>query len=89
MATKVKSEPCKVYKKTSAGREEAGTHELYRVLGREPNPDMDSFTFWEMMTHWWINYGNAYAEKVTTSSSGRGAKPETAWATRQAPYWAG
>jgi HK97 family phage portal protein len=63
--------PCKVYKKTSAGREEAGTHELYRVLGREPNPDMDSFTFWEMMTHWWINYGNAYAEKVTTSSSGR------------------
>lgn len=63
--------PCKSYRKTDAGREEAVKHESYRILGREPNPEMDSFVFWEMMTQWWINYGNAFAEIQTLSSSDR------------------
>lgn len=63
--------PFKPYKKTPDGREEASKHSLYKILSREPNPEMDSFVFWEMMTQWWINYGNAFAEIQRTTDTGK------------------
>lgn len=63
--------PCKVYRDSADGREEAKKHEAYRLLGSEPNTDIDSFVFWEMMTQWWINYGNAFAEIQRRSDSDR------------------
>lgn len=61
--------PFKSYRKTKEGREEADRHPTYKVLSREPNPEMDSFVFWEMMTQWWVNYGNAFAEIQRLSNS--------------------
>lgn len=59
--------PCKVFSKSTVGvRTEETEHSLYPLLHDEPNPDMDSFLFWEMLTDWWVSYGNAYAEKEMT-----------------------
>lgn len=63
--------PCKLYRKTDAGREEAESHSLSALLAAEPNGDMDSFIFWEMMTQWWVNYGNAFAEIQRRKESGQ------------------
>lgn len=63
--------PLKSFKKTANGREEATKHATYKILSREPNPEMDSFVFWEMMTQWWINYGNAFAEIQRLNDSDR------------------
>lgn len=63
--------PCKVYQKTDDGREERTKHDTHRLLSREPNPEMDSFVFWEMMTQWWVNYGNAFAEIQRLEDSDR------------------
>ena len=65
------SMPAKVYRKTPDGREEQTTHDVHRVIGREPNPDMDSFIFWEMLTQWWVNYGNGFAEIQRHGASGK------------------
>jgi len=55
--------PCKTYQKLDEKRrEERPNHPSSKLVGEEPNPDMDSFVFWEMMTQWWVNYGNAFAE---------------------------
>lgn len=63
--------PCKVFRTTGDGREVQPQHPVHRIVGREPNSLMDSFIFWEMLTHWWVNYGNAYAEIVRTETTGR------------------
>src|SRR3990167_7572472 len=44
------------------GKERATDHPLYHILHDEPNPEMDSFTFFEtMMYHLVATNGNAYA----------------------------
>jgi HK97 family phage portal protein len=63
--------PCKVYKKTADGREEAFSHPVHRIVSREPNSEMDSFVWWEMETQWWVNRGTSYAEKQFLSDSGK------------------
>jgi len=63
--------PCKAYRKVDDGREEVPTHPVNKIVSREPNPEMDSFIFWEMMTQWWVNYGNAFAEKQVLDASGK------------------
>jgi HK97 family phage portal protein len=63
--------PCKAYRKVDDGREEQPNHPVNRIVSREPNPEMDSFVFWEMMTQWWVNYGNAFAEKQVLDQSGK------------------
>lgn len=63
--------PLKSYKPTPDGRTEAKKHPTWKIFTREPNPEMDSFVFWEMMTQWWINYGNAFAEIQRLEDSGR------------------
>ena len=43
------------------GKEKALEHSLYLLLHNEPNPEMSSFVFQEMlMTHLFL-WGNAYA----------------------------
>lgn len=54
--------PCKMYRKDGDKRIERSDHSLHYLIHDEPNPDMDSFVFWEMMGVWWVNKGNAFAE---------------------------
>lgn len=52
------------YTDSGAGKERAADHPLYKILYRQPNPEMTSFTFREtMMTHLLL-WGNAYAQIV-------------------------
>ena len=49
---------------TEKGKEQARKHPLYKVLYRQPNPEMTSFSFREtMMTHLLL-WGNAYAQII-------------------------
>lgn len=49
------------------GQEKAKDHPLYKILYREPNPDMTSFSFWEaVMTHLLL-WGNSYSQVVRDS----------------------
>ena len=46
------------------GQEKATDHPLYRILYREPNPEMSSFSYWEaVMTHLLL-WGNSYSQIV-------------------------
>lgn len=54
--------PCKVFQDEGNARREAREHPVYRIVHDEPNPDMDSYTFWEMMSERWVNWGTALAE---------------------------
>ena len=46
------------------GQEKATDHPLYKILFREPNPEMSSFSYWEaVMTHLLL-WGNSYSQIV-------------------------
>ena len=63
IASTIASLPLKVYqRRADGGREELRNDPLWYLLHDEPNSEMDSFTFQEMMIAWWVNYGNAVAE---------------------------
>jgi HK97 family phage portal protein len=48
----------------NGNKEKARDHPLYKILYRQPNPEMTSFVFWEtLMTHLLL-WGNAYAQIV-------------------------
>lgn len=52
------------YTENGSGKERAADHPLYKILYRQPNPEMTSFTFREtMMTHLLL-WGNAYAQII-------------------------
>ena len=65
LAESVAQLPLHLFKVTEPdGQEKAKDHPLYKILYREPNPEMTSFSFWEaMMTHLLL-WGNAYAQIV-------------------------
>ena len=63
--------PAKVFQDTADGRRERKNHHVYRVIAREPNEDMDSFIFWEMMAKWYVNAGYAIAERQVLGDSGQ------------------
>jgi HK97 family phage portal protein len=44
------------------GKERAAEHSLFRLLHDFPNPNMESMTFRETLTHWTLGWGNGYAE---------------------------
>ena len=46
------------------GKEKARDHPLYKILYRQPNPEMTSFSFWETMSLHLLLWGNAYAQIV-------------------------
>ena len=66
LAESVASLPLHLYRITDdiGGKEKAKYHPLYKILYRQANPEMTSFTFREtMMTHLLL-WGNAYAQIV-------------------------
>ena len=65
LAESVASLPFHLYRITSdGGKEKAKDHPLYKLLYRQTNPEMTSFSFREtMMTHLLL-WGNAYAQIV-------------------------
>jgi len=56
--------PLVTYERTSAGRERATGHPLYRLLKVRPNADMSSFTFRSTLVANTLLWGNGYAEIV-------------------------
>ena len=65
LAESVAQLPLHLYKVTeSNGQEKASGHPLYKILYREPNPEMTSFSYWEaVMTHLLL-WGNSYSQVV-------------------------
>ena len=67
LAESVAGLPLHLYRYTDAdekGKERAIDHPLYKLLYRQPNPEMTSFSFREtMMTHLLL-WGNAYAQII-------------------------
>ncbi len=64
LAESVASLPLHLYKYTDSGKERARKHPLYKILSRQPNPEMTSFTFREVMMTHLLLWGNAYAQIV-------------------------
>ena len=71
LAESVAQLPLHLYRVTDYdGQEKAPDHPLYKILYREPNPEMTSFSFWEaMMTHLLL-WGNAYAQIIRDGKNG-------------------
>ena len=46
------------------GKTKAKDHPLYKLLYRQPNPEMTGFSFWETMVTHILLWGNAYAQIV-------------------------
>lgn len=46
------------------GKTKAKDHPLYKILYRQPNPEMTGFSFWETMVTHILLWGNAYAQIV-------------------------
>ena len=60
------------YRYTGKGedKEMAFDHPLYKILYRQPNPEMSSFSFWEAMMCHLLLWGNAYAQIVRDGKNG-------------------
>jgi len=72
----IASLPCVLYKRVGdSGREKAVDHQLYQLLKVQPNPEMTAFTFWELMSLFVVQAGNAYAE----IDYGQGFRPLALW----------
>lgn len=72
LAETVASLPLHLYRYTDKGdgKERATDHPLYKILYRQPNPEMTSFSFREaLMTHLLL-WGNAYAQIVRDGKNG-------------------
>ena len=72
LAETVASLPLHLYKYTGQGdgKERATEHPLYKILYRQANPEMTSFSFREaIMTHLLL-WGNAYAQIVRDGKNG-------------------
>ena len=66
LAESIAALPLHLYRVTddNGNKEKARDHPLYKILYRQPNPEMISFVFWEtLMTHLLL-WGNAYAQIV-------------------------
>ena len=65
LAESVAQLPLHLYKVTDPdGQEKAQDHPLYKILYREPNPEMTSFSYWEaVMTHLLL-WGNSYSQVI-------------------------
>ena len=58
--------PLHLYRYTGSGedKERAVDHPLYKILHRQPNPEMSSFSFWEALMCHLLLWGNGYAQIV-------------------------
>ncbi len=63
IASSIASLPLHVYERLEPrGKRRAPEHPLYRLLHDAPNDQMDSLTFFEVLTAHLLTWGNAYAE---------------------------
>ena len=72
LAETVASLPLHLYKYTGQGdgKERATDHPLYKILYRQSNPEMTSFSFREAMMMHLLLWGNAYAQIVRDGKNG-------------------
>lgn len=70
--------PLHVYARLDRGRERAHGHYAYQLLRNEPNPDMSSYTWREIMMNNAARWGNAYAY-IEWNNAGR---PRAIWPLR-------
>lgn len=66
-ATRVISEsfatlPAVLFRRQGERKSKADNHPLWPILHDAPNPEQDAFMFYDSMTAWLVNWGNAYAE---------------------------
>ncbi len=67
LAETVAGLPLHLYRYTDEsgiGKERAKDHPLYKILYRQPNPEMTSFSFWETMVLQILLWGNSYAQVI-------------------------
>lgn len=64
LSENIASLPLFLYRKTETGKEKASDLPLYGVLHDAPNPEADSFQFWQAFTANMLVYGRGYAEIV-------------------------
>ena len=72
LADSVAQLPLFLYRETDdeGGKEKARDHPLFKILHRQANPEMSSFSFWETaMTHLLL-WGNFYAQIVREGKNG-------------------
>lgn len=50
--------------KSGNGKEKARDHPLYKILYRQPNPEMTAFSFWETMSLHILVWGNSYSQVI-------------------------
>ena len=60
----VASLPLRVYEATDAGSRKAAEHPLYRLLHDEPNGEMTSFVYREVMLAHLLLWGNSYSQII-------------------------
>ncbi len=56
--------PCILYRRLARGKERATDRSLYRILHDQPNPEMNAFTFWELMKSHIVTWGDAFAQII-------------------------
>lgn len=54
--------PSMIYRLLDEKREEDPNQSAYELLAEQPNPEMDSFTFFDLMVNRLVNRGNFFAE---------------------------
>ena len=65
----VASLPMGVYEATDDGNQKATDHPLYRLLHDEPNTEMTSFVFREVMLAHLLLYGNSYSQIIRSGKN--------------------
>ena len=68
LSESIASLPLFLYRKTEKGKEKAIDKPLYGVLHDVPNPETDSFQFWQTFTANMLIYGRGYAEVVRNNA---------------------
>ena len=73
LAETVAGLPLHLYRFTDSdekGKERARDHPLYKILYRQPNPEMTSFSFREVMMTHLLLWGNCYAQIIRDGKNG-------------------
>lgn len=68
LSESIASLPLFLYRKTETGKEKATDDPLYSVLHDVPNPETDSFQFWQAFVANMLIYGRGYAEVVRNNA---------------------
>ena len=65
----IASLPLGIYETVNDGNEKATDHPLYRLLHDEPNSEMTSFVFREVMLAHLLLYGNSYSQIIRSGKN--------------------